>query len=112
MGIEEQLDCQGCARCCINQSIVGSEREIAVIAEATGKKKDEFIEERFFQGELNEGYYCFILQLENADCFFLKKDGNSRFYCEIYTVRPKICQSYPKNKEELAWCIGNMPKFP
>jgi len=100
MGIEEQLDCQGCARCCINQSIVVSEREIAVIAE------------RFFQGELNEGYYCFILQLENADCFFLKKDGNSRFYCEIYTVRPKICQSYPKNKEELAWCIGNMPKFP
>lgn len=102
------MDCQSCAQCCVNEAVLVSKEEIAKIVAMERIEPDEFIEQRFIQGQLTEGHYPVIMQQENGDCYFLTRDDD-RFSCEIYYTRPKICENYPMDEGQLEWCRENSP---
>jgi len=79
--------CSRCGHCCTNHFVV-FENEVTLIEKYTGKDR------RTFAQQVGLGQYSF-LESSKDRCVFLVDGGNGKdASCEIYEVRPMLCQAY------------------
>lgn len=97
--------CQRCAECCKNIPYVElSDNEIRAIEVFTGQPAKAFINTK---GPKIPGY--FLKYKDNGDCIFLM-NLNGNYACEIYSVRPNICKSYPVTQGQIKFCRAQNAK--
>jgi uncharacterized protein len=98
MGLEE-FKCLQCGNCCLWSGYVRlTEDEVDQIAGHLGISVEEFVEKRT---RLTNDRRCLSLN-ENSDgsCIFYSKDSR---VCEINSVKPLQCRSFPMHWNFLAW---------
>lgn len=102
------FECQGCGRCCAGPEegyVWVTDEEVAKIAEFLG------LDER----QLRAAYIRRVGRrqsiresMPSRDCVFLGRDDQGRRICEIYTVRPTQCRTWPHWSSNLRrpedWC--------
>ena len=90
--------CERCGKCCKTYIIKVSKKDIKRI-------KNKGYEESYFlmHDSMSPGNNKFVLRKENGKCVFLKKK-NGKYFCEIYKIRPLICQKYPFFKKNVESC--------
>ncbi|MBY0528883.1 MAG: YkgJ family cysteine cluster protein [Rhabdochlamydiaceae bacterium] len=112
-----RFKCTGCGECCTGAPgyVWVSDEEITAIAEHLSISEAEFIKK---YTHLIQGKRSLKEDPDNYDCIFLKERR-----CDIYSVRPKQCRTFPwwlenvKNRkaweETAARCEGiNHPDAP
>ncbi len=104
-----QFECTGCGACCKdhgNYSFVYLlPDDIAAIAAQLGLNTEDFIQEYCLRNE--ELVY---LKMKGPDCPFLEQGK-----CNVYTVRPKQCRTWPfwqENLEKETWDRDVVPFCP
>ena len=112
--------CTGCGKCCTGGPgyVWITEEEVSTISSHLGLSEKDFVKKYV----RNVGGRLALLErrknAETYDCVFLKEKK-----CEIYSVRPKQCQTFPWWNENLsspeaweetaAYCEGvNHPEAP
>lgn len=105
-----RFECTGCGQCCTGAPgyVWVSEEEIIEIAKHLNMSIEEF-SRRYLR--FAKGRYSLIEDPRSYDCVFLKDKK-----CQIYSIRPKQCRTYPwwpqhleseaTWQEEAAWCEG------
>jgi Fe-S-cluster containining protein len=93
------FQCTGCGRCCTGSpgAVWVSEEEVQTIADSLGISAEEFCKK--YTRMLGDRRALIEKKPKNGDydCIFLQ--GKQ---CQIYSVRPKQCQTFPWWKENLA----------
>lgn len=79
--------CNRCAHCCANHFIV-LEEEITLIEKYTGKDRRTFAE------QVGPHQYCFLEGSKDRCVFLVNGQNGTEVSCEIYEVRPMLCQAY------------------
>jgi Fe-S-cluster containining protein len=89
------FDCQQCGRCCSGPEegyVWVSDEEIASISSKLGVTEDHF--RRVYARKVG-GHYTIREQKPTNDCLFLKRDESGQKRCEIYSLRPSQCRTWP-----------------
>ena len=96
--------CKKCSKCCQNFPCIElSKEDIKRLEECVGLSFEEFTNPK--DKVFTEDY--FLQFQKNGDCIFLEaKDGGHS--CKVYSVRPKVCKSYPSNPKQKAFCDVSM----
>lgn len=91
-----RFECTGCGQCCTGAPgyVWLSAQEIDAMATHLNISKEEFMR-RYTRSIF--GRHSLIEDKKNFDCIFLKDKK-----CEVYSVRPKQCRTFPWWKENLA----------
>ncbi len=97
--------CKRCGECCKLYTIKLTNDDIRKIEKKYNKNY-------FLSCDEIENY--FVLKRINNKCLFLRKKKD-KYFCEIYDIRPNICQKYPFFKKDIETCkpvtIGNLKSF-
>jgi hypothetical protein len=87
-GIQEQIDCTVCAKCCRTSTTDLSERDIDRLARHLRIERAQFVAD--YTAIDPEDHTRILKWTEGPGCVFL--EGN---LCGVYEARPEICQRYP-----------------
>jgi len=79
--------CNRCGHCCANHFVV-FEDEITLIEKYTGKDRRTFAE------QVGPHQYSFLGGSEERCVFLVNGQNGIEASCEIYEVRPMLCQAY------------------
>ncbi len=94
------FECQGCGNCCSGPDegyIWANSKEIAATAEFLGISKEQVKSKYMYREGMR---YSFNEKAPSNDCIFLKAFGSGKG-CEIYSVRPMQCRTWPFWKDNL-----------
>ena len=92
---------RSCGDCCIYLTVRLNKKEIEAIKKAG---YDDFYE---YDSHIKNN----VMKLGEDGCPFLgKKKG--KYYCKIYSIRPKVCRQYPFVKtDEIESCKPQLLKY-
>lgn len=101
--------CTGCGNCCRNLRVAVTGLDVQRLAQATGKAAPALVEwlapdtvdmsgEPDSFVELSQGRRLMVLAQSSGACVLLAADDS----CSAYAARPRDCQAYPFDFEELA----------
>jgi len=79
--------CNRCGHCCTNHFVV-FEDEIVLIEKYIGKHRRTFAE------QVGPHQYCLLEGSEDRCVFLVNGQDRTESSCEIYEVRPMLCQAY------------------
>ena len=92
-----------CADCCKYLTVKLSKKDISAI------KREGYDEKAFMGFDCHIGSY--VLKLNDEGCIFLG-EMNGKYYCRIYSIRPKVCRQYPfVNSNEIESCKPELLKY-
>lgn len=89
------FECTGCGRCCAGPAegyVWVTAEEIAAIAEHLGLGEPDF--RKNYVRKVGRRF-SLVEDRVNKDCVFLTPNGDDGRGCEVYSVRPRQCRTWP-----------------
>lgn len=90
--VTEKIDCLECANCCKTSVTTFENSDISKASKYLGVSKKAFIRKYLILDPQNDTFITM-----NTPCPMLNADNT----CKIYSVRPKVCDSYPHTSRSM-----------